>query len=112
MHLLRSGTAREKPAAGLARASTSGDIVARHWKRESVVQSVWFVPLGWVHAPRSALGWLVTLAAVAYATQVFLAIVAHAHSVTDTLYAVYPPWGVTFLGWDWIARRTAGPAQR
>jgi len=76
------------------------------------MHTAWFVPLGGVHAPRSLGGWLVTLAAVAYMIQVFLAIDAHAHSATDTLYAVYPHWGVTFLGWDWIARRTARPAQR
>jgi len=67
----------------------------------------WFVPFGWLHVPRNVAGWLVTLAALAYAIQVFLAIDMHAHSATDTLYAVYPHWGVTFLGWDWIARRTS-----
>ena len=40
--------------------------------------------------------------------QVFAAINAHSHSMTDALYAVYPCWGVTFLGWNWIARHTAG----
>jgi hypothetical protein len=29
------------------------------------------------------------------------------HSATDALYALYPHRGVTFLGWDRIARRTA-----
>jgi len=76
------------------------------------MQTAWFVPLGWLHAPRSAAGWLVTLAALAYMTRVFLTVDAHSHSVTDTLHAVYPHWGVTFLGWDWIARRTVGPARR
>ena len=76
------------------------------------MHTAWFVPLGWVHAPRGGAGWLVTLTALAYMIQVFLAIDAHAHSVTDTLYSVYPHWGVTFLGWDWIARRTACPSQR
>ena len=67
----------------------------------------WFTPLGWIHRPINAAGWLVTLAAAAYMIQVFLAIDARAHSVTDMLYAVYPHWGVTFLGWDWLARRTS-----
>jgi hypothetical protein len=69
--------------------------------------SVWFAPFGWIHCPIHAAGWLVTLAAAAYMIQVFVAIDARAHSVTDTLYAVYPHWAVTFLGWDWIARRAA-----
>jgi len=72
------------------------------------MESTWFVPFGWLHRPVTVAGWLVTLVALAYLVQVFLAIDAHAHSVTDTLYAVYPHWGVTCLGWDWIARRTAG----
>ncbi len=67
----------------------------------------WFAPLGWLHRPRSVAGWLVTLAALAYMIQVFAAVDVHSHSVTDTLYAIYPHWGVTLLGWDWIARRTA-----
>jgi hypothetical protein len=74
------------------------------------MKQAWFVPFGWLHRPTTPVGWLVTLAGVAYMVQVFLAIDAHSHSATDTLYAVYPHWGVTFLGWDWIARRSGGPA--
>jgi len=66
---------------------------------------VWFVPFGWLHRPVTLAGWLVTLAAVAYMLQVFLAVDARAHSISDLLYAIYPHWGVTFLGWEWIARR-------
>ncbi|HSE11484.1 MAG TPA: hypothetical protein VLB69_02505 [Rudaea sp.] len=66
----------------------------------------WFVRLGWLHRPASLAGWLVTAAALAYVIHVLLALDAHSHSVADTLYAVYPHWGVTFLGWDWIARRS------
>ena len=69
--------------------------------------SSWFVKMGWLHRPVSVAGWIVTAAAAAYMAQVFLAIDAHSHSVSDTLYALYPHWGVTFLGWDWIARHTA-----
>ncbi|GGY32127.1 hypothetical protein GCM10008098_26920 [Rhodanobacter panaciterrae] len=66
---------------------------------------VWFVPFGWVHRPVTLAGWLITLAAVAYMLQLFLAMAAHAHSITDMLYAIYLHWGVTFLGWEWVARR-------
>ena len=69
------------------------------------MQSFWFVRHGWLHRPVAGWGWLITLAAIAYAVQVFIAIDLHSHSISDTLYAVYPQWGVTFLGWDWIARR-------
>lgn len=66
---------------------------------------VWFVSFGWLHRPVTLVGWLVTLAAMAYMLQVFLAVDEHAHSISDLLYAVYPHWGVTFLGWEWVARR-------
>lgn len=72
----------------------------------------WFKPLGWLYRPCSAGGWLVTLAAAAYMTQVFLAIDARSHSASDLLYAVYPHWGVTFLGWEWLARRTTAASAR
>lgn len=68
----------------------------------------YFVAFGPVMRPTSAFGWLVTVAALAFMVQVFVAIDAHSHSNTDTLYGVYPFWGVTFLLWDWLARRMTG----
>jgi hypothetical protein len=73
------------------------------------MRAVWFAPLGWIHYPVSVAGGLVSLAAAAYLLQVTVAIDAHAHSISDMLYALYPHWGVTLLGWDWIARRTSRP---
>jgi hypothetical protein len=70
--------------------------------------NAWFVPSGWLQRPAGAVGWLLTAAAMAYAVQVFLAVDARSHSVADSLYAVYPHWGVTFLAWDWVARRSGG----
>lgn len=67
-----------------------------------------FTGFGPIRRPASALGWLITLAALAFMVQVFVAIDAHAHSNSDTLYGVYPFWGVTFLLWDWLARRLSG----
>lgn len=69
-----------------------------------------FAPAGPVHRPASPLGWLVTLAALAFTTQVFWAIDCRSHSVTDALYAVYPFWGVTVLLSDWLARPLDGGA--
>jgi len=75
------------------------------------MRQVWFVPLGWLHRPVTLAGWLVTLAALAYMLQVYLAINSRAHSISDLLYEIYPHWGVTLLGWDWIARRTGRRAR-
>jgi len=67
----------------------------------------WFVPMGWMHRPVSPVGWLLTLAALAFMAQVLIAVDARSRPVSDTLYGVFPFWGVTMLAWDWIARRSA-----
>lgn len=63
-----------------------------------------FTPFGPLRRPVSAIGWLITIAALAFMIQVFVAIDARSHSNSDTLYGIFPFWGVTFLLWDWIAR--------
>jgi hypothetical protein len=67
----------------------------------------WFDPFGWLHGSASLAARLITLAALAYIVQVCAEIDLRSHSVAETLYAVYPHWGVTFQGWDWIAQRSA-----
>lgn len=74
--------------------------------------SNWFEPCGWLHRPRNLAGYMVTLAAIAFMLQVFFAVDSHSHSASDTLYGIYPFWGVTFLGWDWLAQRTTQVAKR
>lgn len=66
----------------------------------------WFLPFGWFARPVSLPGWLATLLALAFCANVFWAIDRHSHSVTDTLYGVFPFFACTFLLWDWLARRS------
>ena len=47
-----------------------------------------------------------TLTALAFCAQVFMAIDARSHSVSDSLYGVYPFIVSTFLLLDWVASRT------
>lgn len=68
-----------------------------------------FVPFGLLWRPVSVLAWVLSAAAIAYCLQVFAAIDSRSHSATDTLYAVYPHWGVTFLLWECVARRSSAP---
>ncbi len=68
----------------------------------------WFRPMGILFVPVSVMGWLATLLAIAFCVQVFIAIDRHAHSVTDTLYGIFPFWAPTFLGLAWLADRTGG----
>ena len=56
--------------------------------------------------PVSAAGWAAVLLGAAFCVQVFAAIDRHSHSVSDTLYGVFPYFACTFLLLDWLAART------
>lgn len=68
----------------------------------------WFRPAGFLFVPISVAGWLVTATAIAFCGQIFLFVDARSHSVSDTLYGVFPFWAPTLLGLAWIADRTGG----
>ena len=68
----------------------------------------WHVRWGWIHRPVSPAGYIVALLTLAFCVHLFLAFDRRAHSVSDLFYALYPYWGCTFLGWAWVAERTAG----
>jgi hypothetical protein len=73
------------------------------------MKTPWFKRRGWFYIPISWPGMVITLAALAFCTQVFLAIDRNSHSVSDTLYGVFPFFSCAFLLFDWIAGRTAKP---
>lgn len=64
-----------------------------------------FKRIGWFHVPTSLPGTIITILAVLFCLQVFMAVDRHSHSVSDTLYGVFPFFVSTFLLLDWIARR-------
>ena len=68
----------------------------------------WFRPMGLLFRPASTAGWLLSLAALAFCVQVFLAVDRHSHSASDTLYGVFPYWVPALLVLAWIADRTGG----
>lgn len=67
----------------------------------------WFKRFAWFYLPTSIQGAVVFLTALLFCINVFLAIDRHSHSVSDTLYGVFPFFACTFLLVDWIARRTS-----
>ena len=67
----------------------------------------WFRRAGWFHVPVSVPGVIITVGALAFCVQVFLAVDRQSHSVTDTLYGVYPFILPTLLLLDWVAGRTS-----
>lgn len=68
----------------------------------------WFERLGWFYVPVSVPGVMLVLMALAFCIQVFIAIDRHSHSVSDTLYGVFPYFVCCFLLINWIASNTSG----
>ena len=67
----------------------------------------WFKSLGWVWRPISWQGWALTFLALAFCAQVFLAVDRRSHSVSDTLYGIFPYVVPTFLLLAFVAWRTS-----
>ena len=70
----------------------------------------WFKPAGLFFIPTSAIGWLVCTGTFAFCVNTFWAINRHSHSVSDTLYGIFPYWVPALLALGWIADRTGGRA--
>lgn len=68
----------------------------------------WFARWGWFYRPVSLAGVLVVLLALVFCAQVFLAVDARAHSVSDTLYGIFPYFVSVGFIVDWLASRTGG----
>lgn len=71
------------------------------------MKNAWFKRFGWFYLPVSVPGTLITMMALTFCVQVFLAVDRHSHSVSDTLYGVFPFFSCAFLLFDWIAGRTS-----
>ena len=70
----------------------------------------WFKPWGWIYRPNSIIAVLLTLACLVFCVQVFLAIDRHSHSVSDTLYSVFPFFVPALTVLNWIASKTSAVA--
>ena len=67
----------------------------------------WFAPWGWIYRPISWQGVVVLGFTLAFCIQVFLAIDSRSHSVTDTLYNVFPYIVCSLVILNWIADKTS-----
>ncbi len=67
----------------------------------------WFKQWGWFYVPASVPGFAILLVTLGFCASVFLAVDRHTHSVSDTLYGVFPFFTCAFLLWDWIGARTS-----
>ena len=71
------------------------------------MKTQWFKRRGWFYVPVSLPGLVISLAALVFCLTVFVAVDRKSHSVSDTLYGVFPFFTGTFLLFDWIASRTS-----
>jgi hypothetical protein len=75
------------------------------------MSSAWFKPWGWIYRPVSVVGFVAVLLAAIFCVQVFVAIDRHSHSVSDTLYGIFPYVVPCLMLLNWLASKTARPAQ-
>ena len=71
----------------------------------------WFASWGWVHRPVSWQGVALVLLVWVFCAQVFVAVDRHSHSVSDTLYGIFPYVIPSLMLLNWVATKTAGAAK-
>ena len=71
------------------------------------MRRVWFKPWGWIYRPASLEGAAVTVLAALFCVNVFVAIDRHSHSVSDTMYGIFPFWVPTLMLLNWVASKTS-----
>ena len=67
----------------------------------------WFKRFGWFYVPVSVAGVIMVVLGLTFCIQVFVAIDRHSHSVSDTLYGIFPYFACCFLLLNWIASNTS-----
>jgi len=69
--------------------------------------SVWFKSWGWIYRPITWQGILTCLFALAFCVQVFFAVDRNSHSVSDTLYGIFPYVVPCLILLNWVASKTS-----
>ena len=67
----------------------------------------WFKKSGWFYVPVSLQGWIIFALFLFFALNVFWQVDKNSHSVSDTLYGIFPFVIPAFLLLDWIASKTS-----
>ena len=67
----------------------------------------WFRRTRFLYLPMSVVGFVVYIAAVVFLITVFVAVDRHSHSMSDTLYGIFPYFVTTFLLVDWLGAKTS-----
>lgn len=67
----------------------------------------WFRTWGWIYRPTSVIGFVLVVLALIFCAQVFVAIDRNSHSVSDTLYGIFPYFTCCFILLYWVASKTS-----
>ena len=67
----------------------------------------WFKPWGWIYRPVSWQGILIVLLDLAFCVQVFIVVDHNSHSVSDTLYGIFPYVIPALILLNWVASKTS-----
>jgi len=67
------------------------------------MKSPWFKKYGWSYWPIHWIGFLILIIFVFFCGHIFLFVDHQSHSVSDTLYGIFPYFVPTFLLYNWIA---------
>ncbi len=67
----------------------------------------WFRAWGWMYRPVSWQGVLISLVTFLFCVQIFLVVDRQSHSVSDTLYGIFPYIVPALIILYWIASKTA-----
>lgn len=76
------------------------------------MSSRWFAPWGWIYRPTAWQGVALAVLAAIFCGQVFLAVDRHSHSVSDTLYGIFPYIAPTLMLLNWVASKASAPSAR
>jgi hypothetical protein len=66
-----------------------------------------FKKIGIFHLPNNLLGYTIFALFILFLINVFVAIDRNSHSVSDTLYGIFPYFVSTFLLYEWLAEKTS-----
>jgi hypothetical protein len=67
----------------------------------------WFKKLGWLYLPIYWPGYIITLGFLTFCLHIFIFIDSKSHSVSDTLYGIFPFIIPAFLMYIWVANETS-----
>ena len=67
----------------------------------------WFKKAGWIYVPKSIIGFVIFLLLILFCIIVFIAVDRKSHSVSDTLYGIFPYFVPAFLIYLWVGSETS-----